>query len=384
MKIHEYQSKNLLAQRGVPVPEGRAITSATEARGVAKELGVVKAQVLAGGRGKAGGIKLASTPKKAAEAARSILGTKLSTYQSGGEGYEVSTILIEEQVPFTRELYLAITTDRGAAAETVIASRSGGMDIEEIAATDPDAILKETVLPAAGLWPYQIRKLARGLQLEKDAARQLGGLLSRLLETYRALDANLLEINPLAVTDDGRLVALDAKINIEDNALFRQKAVAEMAEGEGEDPTEAEAERVGVSYVRMDGDIGCVVNGAGLAMTTMDILHLLGGKAANFLDVGGGADTERIAGALKLILTDPAVKVIFINIFGGILRCDIFARGLLEAVRQAEAKVPLVVRLIGTNQEEGKRILNKSGLSFTVDDDLESAAARAVAIAGGE
>jgi succinyl-CoA synthetase beta subunit len=387
MKIHEYQAKNFLAERGVPIPEGRTITSATEARGVAKDLGgavVVKAQVLAGGRGKAGGIKLASTPKKAAEAARSIMGTKLSTYQSGGEGYEVSTVLIEEQVPIARELYLAITTDRGAAAETVIASRSGGMDIEEIAATDPDAILKETVLPAAGLWPYQVRKLARSLQLEKNAARQLGGLLSKLLATYRSLDANLLEINPLAVTDDGRLVALDAKINIEDNALFRQKAAAELAEGEGEDPTEAEAARIGVSYVRMDGNIGCVVNGAGLAMTTMDILHLLGGKAANFLDVGGGADTERIAGALKLILTDPAVKVIFINIFGGILRCDIFARGLLEAVRQAEARVPLVVRLIGTNQEEGKRILNDSGLSFTVDDDLESAAARAVAIAGGE
>ena len=387
MKIHEYQAKNFLAERGVPIPEGRTITSATEARGVAKDLGgavVVKAQVLAGGRGKAGGIKLASTPKKAAEAARSILGTKLSTYQSGGEGYEVSTVLIEEQVPIARELYLAITTDRGAAAETVIASRSGGMDIEEIAATDPDAILKETVLPAAGLWPYQVRKLARSLQLDKNAARQLGGLLSKLLATYRGLDANLLEINPLAVTDDGRLVALDAKINIEDNALYRQKTAAELAEGEGEDPTEAEAARVGVSYVRMDGNIGCVVNGAGLAMTTMDILHLLGGKAANFLDVGGGADTERIAGALKLILTDPAVKVIFINIFGGILRCDIFARGLLEAVRQAEARVPLVVRLIGTNQEEGKRILNGSGLSFTVDDDLESAAARAVAIAGGE
>jgi succinyl-CoA synthetase beta subunit len=387
MKIHEYQAKELLAGRDVPVPRGRAITAATEARGVAKDLGgavVVKAQVLAGGRGKAGGIKLVSTPKKAAEAARSILGAKLSTYQSGGEGFEVSTVLIEEQVPIARELYLAITTDRGAAAETVIASRSGGMDIEEIAATDPEAILRETVLPAAGLWPYQIRKLAEGLQLERGAARALGPLLARLLECYRSLDCNLLEINPLAVTTDGRLVALDAKMNIEDNALFRQKQIAELAEGEGEDPFEAEAARIGVSYVRMEGNIGCVVNGAGLAMTTMDILHLLGGKAANFLDVGGGADAGRIAGALKLILTDPAVKVIFINIFGGILRCDIFARGLLEAVRQAEARVPLVVRLIGTNREEGRRILKDSGLSFIVDDDLESAAARAVAIAGGK
>jgi succinyl-CoA synthetase beta subunit len=258
------------------------------------------------------------------------------------------------------------------------------MDIEEIAATDPEAILRETVLPAAGLWPYQIRKLAEGLQLERGAARALGPLLARLLECYRSLDCNLLEINPLAVTTDGRLVALDAKMNIEDNALFRQKQIAELAEGEGEDPFEAEAARIGVSYVRMEGNIGCVVNGAGLAMTTMDILHLLGGKAANFLDVGGGADAGRIAGALKLILTDPAVKVIFINIFGGILRCDIFARGLLEAVRQAEARVPLVVRLIGTNREEGRRILKDSGLSFIVDDDLESAAARAVAIAGGK
>jgi succinyl-CoA synthetase beta subunit len=387
MKIHEYQAKELLAGNGVPVPRGKALSSAAEARGVARDLGgavVVKAQVLAGGRGKAGGIKLASTPKKAAEAARAILGTRLSTYQSGGEGFEVDKILIEEQVPIARELYLAIATDRGTAAETVIASRNGGMDIEEIAASDPAAILKETVLPAAGLWPYQVRKLAAALELDKGAARELGGLLARLIATYRSLDADLLEINPLAVTTDGRLVALDAKINIEDNALYRQKSLAALAEDGGADPVEAEAARIGVSYVSMDGDIGCVVNGAGLAMTTMDILHLLGGEAANFLDVGGSADAERIAGALKLILTDPAVKVIFINIFGGILRCDIFARGLLEAVKQAEARVPLVVRLIGTNQEEGKRILNGSGLSFTVDDDLESAAARAVAIAGGQ
>jgi len=387
MKIHEYQAKELLAEKGVPIPRGKVLSSASEARGIARDLGgavVVKAQVLAGGRGKAGGIKLASTPKKAAEAARSILGMKLSTYQSGGEGFEVDRILIEEQVPIARELYLAIATDRGTAAETVIASRSGGMDIEEIAAGDPSAILKETVLPAAGLWPYQVRKLAAALQLDKGAARELGGLIARLIATYRSLDADLLEINPLAVTSDGHLVALDAKINVEDNALYRQKRIAALAEEVGEDPVEAEAARIGVSYVRMDGDIGCVVNGAGLAMTTMDILHLLGGEAANFLDVGGSADAERIAGALKLILTDPAVKVIFINIFGGILRCDIFARGLLEAVKQAEARVPLVVRLIGTNQEEGKRILNGSGLSFTVDDNLESAAARAVAIAGGK
>jgi succinyl-CoA synthetase beta subunit len=387
MKIHEYQAKELLAARGVPVPKGEALTSATETRSVARKLGgavVVKAQVLAGGRGKAGGIKLASTPKKAAEAARTMLGSRLSTYQSGGAGHTISTILLEEQVPIARELYLAITTDRATACETFIASASGGMDIEEIAATDPDAILRETVMPGAGLWPYQVRKLAAGLKLDRDSSRELAGLLSRLLTCYRELDCNLLEINPLAVTTDGRLIALDAKMNIEDNALYRLPKIREMAGDEGEDPVEAEAARIGVSYVSMDGNIGCVVNGAGLAMTTMDILHLLGGEASNFLDVGGGADAERIAGALKLILTDPSVKVIFINIFGGILRCDIFARGLLEAVKQAGAKVPLVVRLIGTNQEEGKRILNSSGLSFIVDDALESAAARAVAIAGGE
>jgi succinyl-CoA synthetase beta subunit len=386
MKIHEYQAKEFLGENGIAVPKGQAISSATDARSIARDLGgavVVKAQVLAGGRGKAGGIKLASTPKKAAEAARTILGSRLSTYQSGGTGYEVATVLVEEQVPIARELYLALTTDRATACETVIASAAGGMDIEEIAAKDPKAILRETVMPGAGLWPYQIRKLAANLKLGREPARALGALLARLLACYRELDCNLLEINPLAVTTDGRLVALDAKMNIEDNALYRQPRIRELADDEGEDPVEAEAARIGVSYVGMDGNIGCVVNGAGLAMTTMDILHLLGGEAANFLDVGGSADAERIAGALKLILTDPSIKVIFINIFGGILRCDIFARGLLEAVRQSGANVPLVVRLIGTNQEEGKRILDSSRLSFTVDDDLESAAARAVAIAGG-
>jgi succinyl-CoA synthetase beta subunit len=386
MKIHEYQAKELLAERGVPVPRGQVLSSATEARGVARDLGgavVVKAQVLAGGRGKAGGIKLVATPKKAAEATRSILGSRLSTYQSGGEGFEVATVLIEEQVPIARELYLAITTDRATACETIIASAHGGMDIEEIAATDPAAILRETVLPASGLWPFQIRKIAAGLKLEREPAKLLGKLLTQLIACYRELDCDLLEINPLAVTTDGRLVALDAKMNIEDNALYRQPKLREMGGGEAEDANEAEAAKIGVSYIRMDGDIGCVVNGAGLAMTTMDILHLFGGQAANFLDVGGSADADRIAGALRLILTDPEVKVIFINIFGGILRCDIFARGLLEAVKRAEAKVPLVVRLIGTNQEEGKRILDRSGLSFIVNDDLESAAAQAVAIAKG-
>jgi succinyl-CoA synthetase beta subunit len=386
MKIHEYQAKEFLRDKGIAVPKGQALSSATDARSIARDLGgavVVKAQVLAGGRGKAGGIKLASTPKKAAEATRTILGSQLSTYQSGGTGYEVSTVLVEEQVPIDRELYLAVTTDRATACETIIASAAGGMDIEEIAAKDPRAILRETVMPGVGLWPYQIRKLAAGLKLGREPARALGALLARLLACYRDLDCNLLEINPLAVTTDGRLVALDAKMNIEDNALYRQPRIRELADDEGEDPVEAEAARIGVSYVSMDGNIGCVVNGAGLAMTTMDILHLLGGEASNFLDVGGGADADRIAGALKLILTDPSVKVIFINIFGGILRCDIFARGLLEAVKQAGANVPLVVRLIGTNQEEGKRILNSSRISFTVDDDLESAAARAVAIAGG-
>jgi succinyl-CoA synthetase beta subunit len=387
MKLHEYQAKELLAERGVPVPKGRTLTSSKEARGAARELGgavVVKAQVLAGGRGKAGGVKLAATPKKAAEAARTILGAELSTYQSGGTAHVVKTVLMEEQVAIDREFYLAITTDRATAAETFIVSRHGGMDIEEIAAKDPEAILKETVLPGAGLWPFQVRKIATALKLDREGAKQLYGLLGRLLAAYRELDCSLLEINPLVVTKDGELIAVDAKMGIEENALYRQKSLAAVADKEGEDPAEVEAAKIGVSYVTMDGNIGCVVNGAGLAMTTMDILHLFGGRASNFLDVGGGADVERIAGALRLILTDANVKVIFINIFGGILRCDIFAKGLLEAVKRAEAKVPLVVRLIGTNQDEGKRILNRSGLEFIVDDDLESAASRAVAIAGGE
>jgi succinyl-CoA synthetase beta subunit len=359
MKVQEYQAKEFLRERGISVPQGRTAASPEEAAEAARELGggvVVKAQVLAGGRGKAGGIKMAATPEEAAAAARGILGTSLATAQSGQEGQVVSTVLVEEQVALAQELYLAVTTDRSTAAETVIASRSGGMEIEEIAMRDPEAILRQAAAPALALWPYQVRQLASGLGLDRTPTKALGPLLARMLSCYRELDCNLLEINPLAVTTDGRLVALDAKINIDDNAVFRQQGAQELAGGDVEDPLESEAARVGVSYVRMDGNIGCVVNGAGLAMTTMDLLLLLGGRAANFLDVGGGADSAKIAGALNIILTDPAVKTIFINIFGGILRCDVFARGLLEAVKQTGAEVPMVIRLVGTNREEGRKI----------------------------
>jgi succinyl-CoA synthetase beta subunit len=386
MKLHEYQAKAFLREGGVPLPAGRVATSPEEAGAVARELGrpvVVKAQVLAGGRGKAGGVKLVATPEAAEAAAREIMSRRLATVQSGAEGLAVAAVLVEEQVPIARELYLAILADRAAAAETVIASASGGMEIEEVAARTPEAILRQTLTPAAGVWPYQARALAAGLGLAGDTAKALHALLPQLLAAYRALDATLLEINPLIVTTDGRLVALDAKITVDDNAAYRQKKVAALTAQEAGDPLELEAARIGVSYIRMDGDIGCVVNGAGLAMTTMDILHLLGGRAANFLDVGGGADAARIAGALRLILTDAAVKTIFVNIFGGILRCDVFAEGFIAAVKESGARVPMVVRLIGTNREEGRRLLTASGLPVIVDDDLESAAARAVAIAGG-
>jgi len=344
---------------------------------------VVKAQVLAGARGKAGGIKLAATPDDAEAAAALMLGHTLITGQSGPKGYTVETVLVEEQVSIARELFLAFAIDRSLGCETVIASASGGMEVEEIAARDPAAVLRESITPASGIWPFQARKLAAGLGLTGRSAQAFHETVRKLLTLFRELDCSLLEINPLAVTTDGRVVALDAKIGLDDNADYRQRLLADTARHDITDPVEREALRIGVSYVHLDGNIGCVVNGAGLAMSTVDILSHLGGRAANFLDVGGGADSTKVAAALRLILQDPAVKTIFVNIFGGILRCDVFARGLIEGIRLAGAQLPLVVRLIGTNRDEGRQVLAESGLPLSVEDDLEAAALRAVSIAAG-
>jgi succinyl-CoA synthetase beta subunit len=386
VNLQEYQAKTLLAGAGISVPRGRVAHSPEDAAAAAREIGgpvVVKAQILAGARGKAGGVKLVATPGEAAAAAAGMIGRHLVTTQSGPKGDPVEAVLVEEQVPIARELFLAFTIDRSLGCETVISSAAGGMEVEEIAARDPRAILRESITPASGIWPFQARALTNGLGLSGRAASAYHDAVRRLLTLFRELDCSLLEINPLAVTADARVIALDAKIGLDDHAAYRQRLLADTARRDITDPVEREASRIGVSYVHLDGNIGCVVNGAGLAMSTVDILAHLGGRAANFLDVGGGADAAKVASALRLILQDPAVKTIFVNIFGGILRCDVFARGFIAGVKIAGANLPMVVRLVGTNQDEGRRILAESGLKVIVEDDLEAAARRAVAIAAG-
>ncbi len=386
MNLQEYQAKSLLAGAGVAVPRGRVAHSPDDADAAAREIDgpvVVKAQVLAGARGKAGGVKLVDTPEEAAAAAASMIGRHLITSQSGPKGDPVEAVLVEEQVPIARELFLAFAIDRSLGCETVIASGSGGMEIEEVAKRDPRAVLRESITPASGIWPFQVRTLTTGLGLKGRPAQAFHETLRKLLTLFRELDCSLLEINPLAVTTDDRVVALDAKIGLDDNADYRQRLLADAARRDITDPVEREAARIGVSYVHLDGTIGCVVNGAGLAMSTVDILSHLGGRAANFLDVGGGADSAKVAAAMRLILQDPAVRTIFVNIFGGILRCDVFAQGLVAGIKLAGAKLPIVVRLIGTNRDEGRRILAESGLPLIVEDDLEAAALRAVSIAAG-
>ena len=386
MNLQEYQAKALLAGAGVAVPRGKIAHSPEEAEAAARELGgkvVVKAQILAGARGKAGGVKLVATPEEAAAAAAGMIGRHLVTIQSGPKGDPVETVLVEEQVAIEREVFLAFTIDRSLGCETVVSSAAGGMEIEEIAARDPRQILRISITPASGIWPFQGRSLTTGLGFTGRTANAYHDLVRKLLTLFRDLDCSLLEINPLAVTTEGKLVALDAKIGLDDSADYRQRLLADTARRDIVDPVEREAMRIGVSYVHLDGNIGCVVNGAGLAMSTVDILAHLGGKAANFLDVGGGADSQKVAAALRLILQDPAVKTIFVNIFGGILRCDVFARGFIAGVKAAGANLPMVMRLVGTNQEEGPQVLADSGLPFIIEDDLEVAASRAVAIAAG-
>jgi succinyl-CoA synthetase beta subunit len=387
MKIHEYQAKAILAKFGVPVPRGEFISKKEDAEGVARKLGtpvtVVKAQIHAGGRGKGGGVKLARSPEQAAELAGQILGMKLITPQTGPEGRIVRRLLIEEGLDIKRELYLSILVDRAVAAPVFMASASGGMEIEEVAKEHPEAILRETVSPATGLQSYQVRKLAFGLGLPAEMLKVAVPFFQSLYRAFIETDASLLEINPLIVTGDGRLVALDAKVNFDDNALFRHPEFAQLRDVDEETPLEVEASKFKLNYIQLDGNVACMVNGAGLAMATMDIIKLSGGSPANFLDVGGGASEEQVRNAFKILLSDPNVRAVFVNIFGGILRCDVLAGGVVKAARELGIRVPVVVRLEGTNVEAGQKILRDSGLNFTVAEGMKDGAQKVVKLAGG-
>jgi succinyl-CoA synthetase beta subunit len=387
MKIHEYQGKAILARYGVPVPRGEVAFTKQDAEAIARRLGtpvvVVKAQIHAGGRGKGGGVKLAKSPDEAAEHAQKMLGMTLVTPQTGPEGRTVRRLLIEEGLDIKRELYLGILVDRAVGLPVFMASAAGGMEIEEVAKENPAAILKEHVNPAVGLQPYQARKLAFGLGLAPEAATAAVPFMQALYRAFVEADASLLEINPCVVTGDGRLVALDAKINFDDNALYRHKDFRELRDLDEEDPLEVEASKYGLNYIKLDGNVGCMVNGAGLAMSTMDIIKLAGGAPANFLDVGGGASAEQVKNAFKILLSDPHVKGVFINIFGGILRCDVLATGVVTAARELQIQVPIVVRMEGTNVAEGQRILKESGFNFTIAQGMKDGAEKIVRLAGG-
>ncbi len=382
MNIHEYQAKQLLAKYGVTVPRGSVAYTAPEAKDIAKELGgpvwVVKAQIHAGGRGKGGGVKIVKSLDDVWETAEKLLGMTLITHQTGPAGKEVKRIYVEEGCDIQRELYLSMLIDRATSEITIIASTEGGMEIEIVAAETPEKILKQAIDPAIGIQPFHARKIAFGLGLE---GKQVGSAVKFIMGVYKAfvdLDASLMEINPLVVTGAGDIIALDAKMNFDDNALFRHKEVAELRDESEEDPAELEAARHDLNYITLDGNIGCMVNGAGLAMATMDIIKLYGGDPANFLDVGGGATKERVTEAFKIILRDPNVEGVLVNIFGGIMRCDVIAEGVVSAVREVSLDVPLVVRLEGTNVELGKNILAESGLPIKTADDLGDAAEKIV------
>jgi len=385
MKIHEYQGKELLKKFGVAVPRGIVARTPDEAERAAKELGsdvvVVKAQIHAGGRGKGGGVKLAKSPEEAGTIAKQMLGMNLVTHQTGPEGREVRVLLIEEGLPIDREFYLGIVLDRASGRPVFMASSAGGMDIEEVAAKTPEKIMKETVDSAVGFRSFQARKLAFGLGLSAELINQAVKFMQALYSAYEQMDASLVEINPFLLTKDNRLIALDAKINFDDNALFRHKDFLELRDLNEEEPLEIEASKFDLNYIKLDGNIACMVNGAGLAMATMDIIKLAGGEPANFLDVGGGASQERVEAAFRILLADENVKAVLINIFGGIVRCDMVARGVVEAAKKLGIKVPVVVRLEGTNVEEGQRVIRESGLNFTVANGMQDAAEKVVALA---
>jgi succinyl-CoA synthetase beta subunit len=384
MKIHEYQAKEILARYGVPVPRGRMAATVDEAEQIARDLGgrvVVKAQIHAGGRGKGGGVKLAADRDAAREAAHQILGMTLITHQTGPEGRLVQRLLVEETLPIARELYLGIVLDRGTGLPVVMASPAGGMDIEEVAAKTPELIFKEAFQPGAGLMGWQARKLAFSLGLPNEAISAAVKTITALAKAWVEMDCSLAEINPLVLTTDNRIVALDAKMSFDDNALYRHKDVIELRDLGEEDPLEVEASKFGLNYIKLDGNVACMVNGAGLAMATMDIIKFAGGSPANFLDVGGGANKEQIGNAFHILLADPNVKAILINIFGGILRCDVLAAGVVDAARALDVKVPIVIRMEGTNVELGRQILADSGLNFTVAQGMRDAAEKVVALA---
>ena len=385
MKIHEYQAKSVLARFGVPVPRGEVAFSAAEVGEIARRLGgavaVVKAQIHAGGRGKGGGVKLAKSPDEAGQIAKQILGMTLVTHQTGPEGRKVGRVLIEEGLQIERELYLSIVIDRAAACPVVIASAAGGMDIEEVAASESEKILREPIDPGIGIVPFQARKLAFGMGLEAGPVQQFVKVLRALYKAFTETDASMIEINPLILTKGGDVLALDAKVTFDDNALYRHQDLADLRDLSEEDPLEVEASKFSLNYIRLDGNIGCMVNGAGLAMATMDIIKLAGGEPANFLDVGGGADAEQIRNAFKILTSDKNVRAVLINIFGGILRCDVLAEGVIAAVKELSVPVPIVIRMEGTNVDEGKRLLKESGLNFTTADSMGEAADNVVALA---
>lgn len=383
MNLHEYQSKKLFAEYGIPVPDGYPAATPDEAVAATEKLGgdlwVVKAQVHAGGRGKAGGVKLAKTPEEVRGYAKDMLGTRLVTHQSGPEGLPVNIVYVEAGSGIDRELYLSMLVDREASQVSFIASAAGGMDIEQVAADTPEKIFSVAISPGAGLQPYQARRLSFGLGLDKNQSRQFADLINRMYRLYLECDASLIEVNPLIITKAGDVLALDGKIGIESNALFRQPKLVELRDPEQEDEKEREAAAHDLNYVSLDGDIACMVNGAGLAMATMDLIKLHGGEPANFLDVGGGATSERVASAFKLILSNENVRAILVNIFGGIVRCDLIAEGIISAVKEVGVSIPVVVRLEGTNVEKGRKLLAESGLDIIAADDLTDAAQKAVA-----
>ena len=387
MKIHEYQAKAILARYGVTTPRGEVAFTKEEAREAAQRLKssvvVVKAQIHAGGRGKAGGVKLARSADEAAELASHILGMTLVTPQTGPQGRVVRRLLIEEGLDIKRELYLGLLVDRETGRPVFMASASVGMEIEEVAKTNPGAILREQIHPAVGLQPYQARKIAFGLGLSGELAAVATPFLQALYRAFLDTDASLLEINPCVVTGDGKLVALDAKMTFDDNGLFRHKDLRELRDLDEEDPLEVEASKYGLNYIKLDGTVACMVNGAGLAMATMDIIKYAGGSPANFLDVGGGASAEQVKNAFRILLSDPEVRAVFINIFGGILRCDVLATGVVAAAKDLSVKVPVVVRMEGTNVERGQQILRESGLNFTIAEGMKDGAQKVVALAGG-
>ena len=377
MKIHEFQAKEILSKFGVPVPTGRVATTPAEARKIAEELGgkvVVKAQIHAGGRGKGGGVKLAASADEAEQYAGDILGMQLVTHQTGPEGQKVKQVLIEEATDIERELYLGIVLDRAQSKLVVMASQAGGMDIEQVASETPEKIIKETIDPAVGLQPFQARRLSFALGLDGDALKEGGRLILALAGAFEATDSSLFEINPLVVTKENHLIALDAKINFDDNALYLHKDLLALRDLDEEAALEVEASKYELNYIKLDGEVGCMVNGAGLAMATMDIIQYAGSSPANFLDVGGGTNVERVRNAFRILISDKDVKAVLINIFGGIVRCDRVAQGVVEALGTLDVKVPIVIRLQGTNAAEGATILKESGLEFTVAMELKEAA----------